>query len=94
VFPGCRFIVNTRRLEDVAKSGWWRDRPDPLAELREIEGRILAVAESLDDAAYAVRYDDYATSPEQLRGLFEWLGLPFDLERIRQVIGARTYAPL
>jgi hypothetical protein len=94
VFPGCRFIVNTRRLEDVAKSGWWRDRPHPLAELREIEGRILAVAEGLDDAAYAVRYDDYAASPEQLRGLFGWLGLPFDVERIRRVIGARTYAPL
>jgi hypothetical protein len=94
VFPGCRFIVNTRRLQDVAKSGWWRDRPDPLGELQEIEARILTVAERLGDSAYAVSYDDYATTPERLRGLYEWLGLPFDPERVRQVIGARTYAPL
>lgn len=94
LFPGCRFIVNTRRLEDVAKSGWWRDRPDPLAELREIEERILNVAEGLEEAAYTVSYDDYAAAPERLESLFEWLGLPFDLDRIREVIGARTYAPL
>ena len=93
-FPGCRFIVNTRRLEDVAKSGWWRDRPDPLAELRDIEARILRVAAGLGDSAYLVSYDDYATTPERLRGLFKWLGLPFDVERVRQVISARTYAPL
>jgi hypothetical protein len=94
VFPDCRFIVNTRRLQDVAGSGWWRDRSDPLAELREIETRILRVAADLGDSAYAVKYDDYAATPERLRGLFTWLGLPFDLERVRQVISARTYAPL
>jgi hypothetical protein len=94
VFPNCRFIVNTRRLQDVAGSGWWRDRSDPLAELREIETRILRVAADLGDSAYAVKYDDYAAKPERLRGLFTWLGLPFDLELVRLVISARTYAPL
>ena len=94
VFPGARFLVNTRRLDDVARSGWWADREDPMRELREIEERILRVADGLGDAAYAVRYDDYAGSPEQLRGLFDWLGLPFLAERVRKVMEARTYAPL
>lgn len=92
-FPGCRFIVNTRRLEDVARSGWWRDRHDSLVELRETEERILAVAERLGESAYSVNYDDYSTAPERLRGLYEWLDLPFEPEQARQVISARTYAP-
>jgi len=91
VFPGARFIVNTRRLEDVARSSWWADREDPLGQLTVIEDRILAVAATLGDAAFHLRYDDYKDDPVQLRKLFDWLGFAFDEERIREVM-ATEYA--
>lgn len=81
-FPGARFVVNTRDLADVAKSGWWAERDDALTELARIEKRLLDAAAELGHAACRVHYDDYRADPAVLAGLFEWLGEPFDLERV------------
>jgi hypothetical protein len=85
-FPGARFIVNTRRLEDVAKSSWMANREDPLGDLQVIEKRILDVAAGLGPAAFHVRYDEYVEDPTRLRGLFDWLGLEFDEARVRKAM--------
>ena len=88
VFPGARFVVNTRNQADVLKSKWWakKDNSDYLAG---IERRILAVAEGLGDAAYRVHYDDYVSDPSVLRGLYAWLGEEFDSARVRATLGTR-----
>lgn len=86
LFPGARFVVNTRDLDHVARSKWWADRHDALTVLGDIERRILSVADELGAAAYHVRYDDYVDDPAILGGLFDWLGEPFDLERVRAVM--------
>jgi len=88
VFPGARFVVNTRNQADVLKSKWWakKDNSDYLAG---IERRILAVAEGLGDAAYRVHYDDYVADPSVLRGLYAWLGEEFDSDRVRATLGTR-----
>lgn len=86
VFPGARFVVNTRSLPDVANSAFWRHKDDPLGRLEVIEERILGVTENLAEAAYRVHYDDYREDPQALRGLFEWLGEPFDEADIRRTL--------
>lgn len=86
VFPGCRFVVNTRHLPDVAASNYWTHKDDPLTKVRAIEEHMLAAAADLGDAAHRVHYDDYAGNPAALRGLFEWLGEDFDEERVRAVM--------
>ena len=86
VFPGARFVVNTRRLEDVAASNYWTHKDDPLAQVTAIEEKILAAASDLGEAAYRVHYDDYVADPGSLRGLFEWLGEDFDEQRVRDVM--------
>jgi hypothetical protein len=78
--------VNTRRLEHVARSSWWADRPDALEQLTEIERRILAIASSLGGRAFHVRYDEYAENPLDLKGLFDWLGLPWEEKRVREAM--------
>jgi sulfotransferase family protein len=83
VFPGARFILNTRDLERVAQSGWWADRPDALSELHTIEQQLAEALEPLGDLAYRVHYDDYVADPTALRGLFAWLDLEFDEDRVR-----------
>lgn len=93
VFPGARFVLNTRRLDDVARSSWWADREDAREQLEGIEARMLSAAEALGPAVFHLRYDEYVDDPARLRALFEWLGLPFDEDRIRQVM-ARRYAQL
>ena len=88
VFPGARFVVNTRNQADVLKSKWWAKK-DNSAYLAGIERRILSVAAGLGDAAYRVHYDDYVADPAVLRGLFDWLGEEFDSERVRVTLGTR-----
>lgn len=89
VFPGARFVVNTRNLADVAASAFWRHKDDARGRLEVIEERILTVADELGEAAYRVHYDDFADDPEALRGLFAWLGEPFDLEQVRRTMAVR-----
>jgi hypothetical protein len=89
VFPGARFVVNTRDLEEVRRSGWWAKSPENAESLPAVEARILAVTESLGAAAYRVHYNDYVADPTVLRGLFDWLGEPFDEAPVRAVLATR-----
>ena len=87
VFPGARFVLNTRDLAHVAASKWWARRPDALGELQAMEQRYVAALDELGDAAwYRVHYDDWVADPEVLRGLFDWLGESFDVARVRAVL--------
>jgi hypothetical protein len=86
VFPGARFILNTRNLADVAQSKWWARNPDAMTELTAMEQRYVDALDALGDAAYRVHYDDYVADPTVLRGLFTWLGLEFDESRVREVM--------
>jgi hypothetical protein len=89
VFPGARFVVNTRDHEEVRRSGWWAKHPEHAEQLPEIEARILALADGLGQAAYRVHYNDYLADPTVLRGLFDWLGEPFDEAAVRAVLETR-----
>ena len=76
MFPGARFVLNTRDLEQVAQSKWWAGRETPCRAADRWSEIVEALA-PLGDAAYRVHYDDYVADPTVLRGLFDWLG-PFD----------------
>jgi hypothetical protein len=47
----------------------------------------MTVLAELGDAAFHIRYDDYVADPAALAPLFVWLGEPFDLERVSDVLG-------
>ena len=74
---------------EVRRSGWWAKRPENAEQLPAIEERILALAEGLGDAAYRVHYNDYVADPSVLRGLFDWLGEPFDEAAVLSVLETR-----
>ncbi|CAN5272167.1 hypothetical protein BH09ACT12_BH09ACT12_22280 [soil metagenome] len=91
VFPGARFLVNTRAQASVLASGWWA-KGDPehnAAHLAETERRILAVATELGEAAYHVHYDDYVADPTVLEALYSWLGEPWDEASVRATMAVR-----
>jgi len=89
VFPGARFVVNTRDLTSVAQSKWWAETPDAAEQLAATEARLLGLAESLGNDAFHVHYDDYVAAPESLKPFFEWLGEEFDEARVRGVLEER-----
>jgi hypothetical protein len=91
VFPGARFLLNTRDHADVLRSKWWAEG-DPVEKaehLADIESRLLALAADLGDAAYRVHYDEYVADPTVLRGMYDWLGEPWDEESVRGTMAVR-----
>lgn len=92
VFPNARFIINTRRIEDSAKSRWFAQRDDSVEFLTGEQAKLMTVLEQLGpDIAFHQRYDDYVEDHGQLKELFDWLGAPFDRDRIDELM-AHTYA--
>ena len=53
VFPGARFVLNTRNLEDVAASNYWTHKDDPLGQVQRNEAKMLAAAEGRATASTA-----------------------------------------
>lgn len=86
VFPGARFLINTRNLDDVSQSKWWADSPNALEQLTAVEERLLRLRNALGDSAFHVRYDDYVADPAALAPLFDWLGEEFDVDTVRRVL--------
>jgi hypothetical protein len=89
LFPGARFIVNTREVTDTAGTRWWGDDEDAAQTIAAIEDRIFEVARALGDDCFHISYDDYAADPEELRPLFAWLNEDFDRARIDEVMAIR-----
>lgn len=92
IFPGARFVFNTRHVEDVIASKWWAEqKADAVrAKIADREARMdQAYAALGDEAVYRIHYDDFVADPEQLRGLFAWLGESFDRDRIDEVLGTK-----
>jgi hypothetical protein len=86
VFPDCRFVLNTRDLDDVAASKWWARRPDARRELARMETALSRALSAYGDDVYRVHYDEHVADPSVLRGLFDWLGLDWDEDRVRAVM--------
>jgi Sulfotransferase family len=89
VFPGARFVLNTRDLDQVAQSKWWAGKPDARGTLQAMEKVLVEALDGLGDAAYRVHYDEYVAEPGRLKGLFDWLGADFDEDRVREVMAVR-----
>ncbi len=83
VFPGARFLVNTRNHADVLQSKWWAKGGDNSEHLADIERRLLEAAAGLGDAAYRVHFDDYVADPGVLAPMFAWLGEEYDEASVR-----------
>jgi len=89
VFPGARFVFNTRDLADVAASKWWAGRPGALEQLTAMEQEMADALAPYGDDVCRVHYDDYVADPAALAGLFAWLGRPFDEAAVRAVMAVR-----
>jgi hypothetical protein len=89
VFPGARFLLNTRNHADVLKSKWWAKGGDNSAHLADIERRLLETAGRLGDAAYHVHFDDYVADPATLAPMFEWLGEQYDEDTVRATMSKK-----
>lgn len=86
VFPGARFIVNTRDHDAVMRSKWWEKEGNAKEILDRRERQLRGMLDLLGDDGFHLHYDDYVDDPARLRGLYGWLGEPFDEASVRDVM--------
>ncbi|MFN7222708.1 MAG: sulfotransferase [Paracoccaceae bacterium] len=90
-FPNARFIINTRNLDQVARSGWWaqQDHRDVVDHLSKVEKTMLAWHDKNRDCAVHLHYDDYMADKTLFRSLFDFLDEPWDEPRVTSVLAQR-----
>ena len=87
LFPGARIIFQTRDLEQVARSGWWKTMP----RAKVIE--TLSAADTLyrnfaasNDRCLLFDYSSFAKGPEGVQPIFDFLGEEMDTARVEAVL--------
>jgi Sulfotransferase family len=89
IFPSVAYIFNTRDLDDVVRSDWWRRDPDryrPLLNKTEEQFRSYAAAH---DNCFLIDYRDIVGQSPALAAMFDFLGAPYDTEKITAVLAKR-----
>lgn len=86
-FEDARIVVNHRKLSDVANSKWWRRDENSIHRLEEIDSRLW----SLNDPArvFHFEYDQALVDRGHIERMFDWLGLPYDQQRVDEVMETR-----
>jgi hypothetical protein len=85
-FP-CKIIFNHRNLENVAKSGWWRDMANADKKLNFMEDRFNGFANS--STHFHFHYDRINEGQNHIRELMDFLGEEHDFETVRLVLQKR-----
>lgn len=90
-FPNPRFVINTRDHSDVARSGWWQDKPRDtvLTHLAGMETAFSDFAAANPQICHTIRYDDYTRDHGTLRGLYDFLGAPWDAAQVERIMARR-----
>lgn len=94
-FPDCRFIFNQRDhsavVRSLTRSRWWKSgTPEGMYPLLQRGDALFSEGlAQYPDRSLLLRYEDYADNPNALRPLFDFLGEPFDLDRVSQQMAQR-----
>ena len=87
IFPAPLIIFNTRNLDDVVKSGWWKDIKYETAMdlLIDAENKFKYYSEN-NKNTFQISYNDILTKSENLKCLFDKIGAEYDSKKIDLVL--------
>lgn len=90
-FKDAFFVFNTRNVDDVAKSAWWKDwkTADVHTLVHTMDRRFADYHASYPKDSIILSYEQFSTDPMALKPLFDRLNEPFDQARITAVLGKR-----
>jgi len=100
LLPGIGYLMNVRDPQDVARSGWWPDRPDATASLEVARSWLIDAVQDLNrhfgpgrsagaDRAVLVEYESWSSDAGVLIDALARLGLPRDDAAVRAALGTR-----
>lgn len=83
-----RIIFNTRSAEEVARSGWWRNRPaeEVIHLIEKSNGRFK---QYLNDRTFLIDHSQYNGNADGFLPLLNWLGTDVPIERLSTFANSR-----
>lgn len=86
-FPNCRFIFQTRNLEDVANSGWWKnqEKDKVIANLKNADQMFADYAETHQNC-FSLHFDDVFSANDGLKPLFRFLSARYDQGVLSEIL--------
>ncbi|HEY8594864.1 MAG TPA: sulfotransferase [Devosiaceae bacterium] len=91
VFPNLFIVFNSRNVSAVRESGWWAKMdPDNVAKIiSEMDARFSSYSQSAPHCTFHAHHEETSTNPSSLSALFEMLGEPMDIERLRLAVTSK-----
>lgn len=90
-FPNPYFVFNSRNVNDVKKSGWWKEKDEiSVAETIEVmDRRFSEYANKSADRSVHLRHEMTVSNPESLLPFFEKIGEKMDVAKVRSVLAEK-----
>jgi len=88
IFPKVCFIFNTRNLDNVLQSSFWKTK-DPLetrSALSALQNKMKAYGKKHPGRTFHLRYEDMVRRSVQLQKMFQFLGAPYFPHEIERVL--------
>lgn len=89
LYPNACFIFNTRNLEDVIKSGWWKkqNKSEVIKLLTNCENNFNSFFNKYNSYAYQISYEQIIDKEsDHISDLFKFLDITYDSELIRKTL--------
>ena len=87
-FKDAFFVFNTRHVDAVTRSAWWKDwkHEDVVDLVQGMDRRFSEYHTAHPEFTSLLRYEDFSTDPQALRPLFDKLGETLDEDAVRTVL--------
>jgi len=87
LLPNPLIIFNTRDIEDVSRSGWWKDikRKTTVRLLTDAENNFTKYAQKNTDI-FTISYNDILDKSDNLKKLFIKIGADYDENKIDKIL--------
>lgn len=87
IFPNVGFIFNTRNLDSVLQSGWWKNQDIEQSKqtILKTENRIFQYLNKHNNT-FHIRYEDVVNKTQNLKDMFKFLGVEYCEQKIDNVL--------
>lgn len=91
LFPGLRYIVNTRSAASAENSAWWKADPQAAGILHTSHDWLVEATSDLQsilgpDRAVHLRFEEWRTDPDLVDQAFTAIGLPSNRDLVHEVL--------
>ncbi len=95
LFPDPAIVFNTRELAQVVKSAWWKEKDEErTAEMLQQTEKVFDAYAAKNSNCFQITYEDVVGKTKRLESLFEFLGAPYNLDKIESVLSRpHSYDP-